>query len=78
MSKEKGPAIGDIVHYVAYGTPGGEFPKTCRAAIITEVKDQWVVGLAVYNPSGMFFHPAGIDEDEDPQGGTWHWPEVTE
>jgi hypothetical protein len=27
-----------VVHYVAYGTPGGEFPAgVCRAAIITEV-----------------------------------------
>lgn len=29
------PSIGRIVHYVSYGTPGGEYPKTCRAAIIT-------------------------------------------
>ena len=32
------PSVGRIVHYVAYGTPGGEFPAgICRAAIITEV-----------------------------------------
>lgn len=29
------PAIGDAVHYRAYGTPGGEFPAACRAAIVT-------------------------------------------
>ena len=29
------PSIGRIVHYVSYGTPGGEYPKACRAAVIT-------------------------------------------
>jgi hypothetical protein len=29
------PSVGRIVHYVSYGTPGGEYPKTCRAAIVT-------------------------------------------
>lgn len=29
--------VGRIVHYVAYGTPGGEFPSgVCRAAVVTE------------------------------------------
>lgn len=38
MSNEQIPSIGRIVHYVAYGTPGGEFPVGAhRAAIITEV-----------------------------------------
>lgn len=32
------PSVGRVVHYVAYGTPGGEFPVgEHRAAIITEV-----------------------------------------
>lgn len=32
------PSVCRTVHYVAYGTPGGEFPAgICRAAIITEV-----------------------------------------
>lgn len=25
------------VHYVAYGTPAGEYPSTCRAATVTQV-----------------------------------------
>ncbi|HEV2778559.1 MAG TPA: hypothetical protein VGX25_04090 [Actinophytocola sp.] len=29
------PSIGRIVHYVSYGTPGGEYASTCRAAVIT-------------------------------------------
>jgi hypothetical protein len=29
------PSVGRIVHYVSYGTPGGEYPKACRAAVVT-------------------------------------------
>lgn len=62
------PVIGDIVHYVSYGTPGGEYVSTCRAAIITEVHElasqqsdmspvpgHWIVSVYVLNPSGIFF-----------------------
>jgi hypothetical protein len=89
------PAIGSIVHYVSYGTPGGEYGKECRAAIVTELTgdpdhpDQ--IGLAVLNPTGMFFNRA-IQHHEAPEtdnqapgggalnhpGGTWHWPEAAE
>ena len=31
------PSVGRIVHYVSYGTPGGEYESCCRAAIITEI-----------------------------------------
>ena len=32
------PSVGRTVHYVAFGSPGGEFPAgVCRAAIVTEV-----------------------------------------
>ena len=31
------PSVGRIVHYVSYGTPGGEYASKCRAAVITEV-----------------------------------------
>jgi hypothetical protein len=71
------PSVGRVVHYVSYGTPGGEYPKACRAAMITEVHggDDQVVGLAVLNPTGLFFdRSVELDEDEKP-GGTWHWPE---
>lgn len=37
MSEEQKPSVGRIVHYVAYGTPGGELVGVCLAAIITEV-----------------------------------------
>lgn len=61
------PSVGRIVHYVSYGTPGGEYGKECRAAIITEVSADAipvgpeltgpdVVGLCVLNPTGQFFN----------------------
>jgi hypothetical protein len=31
------PTVGRIVHYVSYGTPGGEYPSVCRMAHITEI-----------------------------------------
>lgn len=76
------PRPGRIVHYVSYGTPGGEYTRECRAAIITEVEDDDVVGLCVLNPSGLFFnrtveHGEYSDRDAGYPGGTWHWPELT-
>jgi hypothetical protein len=67
------PSVGRIVHYVAYGTPGGEFPAgVCRAAVITEVgvplgvsgedPDQRI-GIMVANPTGLFFN-RGIPYDD--------------
>jgi hypothetical protein len=58
------PSIGRIVHYVSFGTPGGEYGKECRAAIITEVpallsegpNDGSTVSLFVMNPTGQFFN----------------------
>jgi len=31
------PKLCDDVHYVSYGTPGGEYAPACRAAKVTEV-----------------------------------------
>jgi hypothetical protein len=83
-------SVGRIVHYVSYGTPGGEYKSECRAAVITEVPaplgpsllsggevewpDEQPVSLCVLNPSGIFFNECLRDEDER-KGGTWHWPE---
>lgn len=77
------PSVGRIVHYVSYGTPGGEYPKTCRAAIVTDVTDcdahMDCVGLAVLNPTGMFFNQhIPYDGTSQQYGGTWHWPERVE
>jgi hypothetical protein len=83
---EQKPSVGRIVHYVSHGTPGGEYGKECRAAVVTETHGEDslgpVVSLAVFSPSGMFFPTrcalGGQLHGEDPTaayGGTWHWPE---
>jgi hypothetical protein len=64
------PSVGRIVHYVSYGTPGGEYKSECRAAIVTELTDDPdhpdQVGLAVFNPTGQFFNRA-VQYDEGGQ-----------
>jgi hypothetical protein len=77
------PSVGRIVHYVSFGTPNGEYGKECRAAIVTQVNGAGAdeherVGVAVLNPSGMFFHEDLPELDpavHGHKGGTWHWPE---
>ena len=72
------PTVGRIVHYVAFGTPGGEYKPEHRAAIVTDVwPDRTEIGLCVLNPSGIFFNKAERDESAL-LGGTWHQPERTE
>lgn len=67
------PTVGRIVHYQAYGTPGGEHPSVPRAAIVTAVHDTETVDLCVLNPTGMFFNQRCKFSDE-PKGGCWRWP----
>lgn len=63
------PSVGRIVHYVSYGTPGGEYASQCRAAIVTAaesippspgearlIEDGHDVSLCVLNPEGQFFN----------------------
>lgn len=54
---EQVPSVGRIVHYRSFGSPGGEYMPECRAALITQVGENGQVGLAVLNPTGMFFNP---------------------
>jgi hypothetical protein len=80
------PSVGRIVHYVSYGTPGGEYGKECRAAIVTEipegVADPQTVGLCVLNPTGQFFNRtvpyhdgAGEPGDPDCPNAAFHGPD---
>lgn len=69
------PSVGSDVHYVSYGTPGGEYSSVCRAAIVTQINDDGTVGLAVMNPTGMFFNTSIMGDFTEKTGGTWHWPE---
>lgn len=66
------PYVGEIVHYVSYGTPGGEYKSECRAAIITEVPERDACALAVLNPEGMYFARCLYDGSDQPRPGTWH------
>jgi hypothetical protein len=76
----KTPSVGRVVHYVAYGSPGGEYPAgICRAAIVAQVTDPGsahgaMLDLVVLNPSGIFFGLCPEDQ-ENHAPGSWHWPE---
>lgn len=84
------PSVGRIVHYQSYGTPGGEYKSTCRAAIVTAVpkpiylvdamdpRVPVVVDLCVLNPEGLFFNEDVPQNEDSKAGGTWHWPERVE
>lgn len=70
------PTIGGNAHYVAFGTPKEEFPaNVCRAAVITEFlpysfngETNYTVGVAVLNPTGMYFN-RGLQWTGDVKGG---------
>lgn len=75
------PSVGRIVHYQAFGTPGGEFASKPRAAVITEVHDvdpatqapeDADVTVCVLNPSGIFFNR--VKHSTTPAPGCWSWP----
>lgn len=73
---EKTITVGSVVHYVSYGTPGGEYQSQCRAAVIAEVtedQNEYAIhaALVVLNPSGNFYNTCLRDET-DFAGGTWH------
>jgi hypothetical protein len=38
-------SVGRTVHYVSYGTPGGEYKSKCRAAIIADVYGNEDLGI---------------------------------
>jgi hypothetical protein len=69
------PSVGRIVHYQSYGTPGGEYLPSPRAAIVTEIdpNDEFTVGLCVLNPTGQFFN-RNVAYSADPKPGHWKWP----
>lgn len=72
-SEQQKPTIGRIVHYQSYGTPGGEYLPAPRAAVVTEVGEDGVVGLCVLNPTGQFF-TQGVRFAATPTPGHWNWP----
>lgn len=76
------PTIGRIVYYKARGSADGKFPKTDRAAIITDVdlehtfidRDgghmEIAVRVTVFNPEGLFFTD-WLKQGQE--GGDWDW-----
>lgn len=74
------PTVGRIVHYQSFGTPLGEYRAEPRAAIVTIVHgaehgDNAAVGLAVLNPTGLFFNDVVEHAPDDkPTPGHWNWP----
>lgn len=66
------PSVGRIVHYQAYGTPGGEFKSLPRAAIIAAVHDDEECDVVVFNPQGLFFNR--VKFSAEPKPGCWSWP----
>jgi hypothetical protein len=79
--KEEGPqvkpTVGRIVHYQAYGTPGGEFKSQPRAAIVAETHEDAGDGectVVVLNPSGLFFNRVKHAPNDVPTPGHWNWP----
>lgn len=76
--------VGMVVHYVSYGTPGGEYQSQCRAAIVADLVGGTTditparVSVVVLNPKGVFFD-LNLPQSQDPSqrvGGTWHWPDA--
>lgn len=72
------PRVGDVVHYVSFGTSGGEYDSVCRAAVVTETPDVHApepgpaLGLCVLNPTGQFFNQSVPASPSEFRGGTWH------
>ena len=67
------PVIGLPVYYKSYGSPGGEYPSTDRAAIITAVHDCTTVDLCVFSPEGLYFNRHVV---QGQSGGQWDWMRI--
>lgn len=68
------PSVGRVVHYRAHGSPNGQHKPEARAALITEVISDELVGLAVLNPSGMYFDRNVKFDETGKTPGCWFWP----
>jgi hypothetical protein len=89
MEPSVGRAVHYVAHGTPVRDDGTQaFRPACRAAVITEVGEYpdgisdsdrsqiaVPVGLAVLNPTGLFFHRGAVQSELGREGGTWHWPE---
>ncbi len=71
------PTIGRTVHYMRFGSPGGEHKPEMSPAIITKVIDEssGTCQLFVINPNGLYFNETPFSEE--PKPGHWSWPPRT-
>lgn len=61
------PSVGRVVHYVSYGTPGGEYRSQCRAATIAEV-GAWVpVETSLHSASPLPGDRRTVTQEWDPE-----------
>ena len=90
MSEQQIPSVGRIVHYVSYGTPGGEYASACRAAVVTGVEPvsdgTWAQAeieawdYMTYECHLFVMNPSGTffnrcwQDEANRRGGTWHYP----
>ncbi len=66
------PTVGRVVHYMRYGSPGGEHKPEISPAVITKVlDDQGKCALFVMNPNGCYFNETPYAEEYTP--GHWSW-----
>jgi len=79
------PSVGRSVHYVAFGTPGGEYAAGAhRAAIIVDVLHGGPgigvdsVTLCILNPTGLHFRDRVPQDETEKRPGSWHWQERVE
>lgn len=61
------PTVSRIVHYVSYGTPGGEYYSTCRAALVAEVGG-WVQDSVEHDPETVHRRTVKEHWDEEMLG----------
>lgn len=72
------PSVGRVVHYVSYGSAGGEYTSQCRAAVVAAVPTgalppipedgparEWVAGTVVLDLCVL--NPSGVFFDRCPQ-----------
>lgn len=77
-----------VSHGTPVRADGGQaYTSQCRAAVVTAVhgpaaepttledSPMYDVGLAVLNPTGVFFHEHAVQMESARDGGTWHFPE---
>jgi hypothetical protein len=90
IPKGRTPRLNDPVHYVSYGTPGGEYSSVCRAAVVTGVLpisegtrqlaevEAW--DYIPYEAHLFVMNPTGsffnqcLQDEANRRGGTWHFP----